>query len=102
MRLPRRDRQLAKRAYRRALELQPKLAEAHYGLGLLFLTAGGDFPGLDELRAYEKAAGEFKIYRAEMGPRLAKDDQSEEYLRDLDRMIKRVRRRMEREQGGTS
>jgi tetratricopeptide (TPR) repeat protein len=92
----------AQRAYRRALELQPKLAEAHYGLGLLFLTAGGDFPGLDELRAYEKAAGEFKISRAEMGPRLAKDDQSEEYLRDLDRMIKRVRRRMEREQGGTS
>ena len=92
----------AQRAYRRALELQTKLAEAHYGLGLLFLTAAGDFPGLDELTAYEKAVDEFKIYRGEMGPRLAKDDQSEEYLRDLDRMIKRVRRRMEREQGGTS
>ena len=36
------------------------------------------------------------------GPRLAKDDQAEEYLRDLDRMIKRARRRLEREQGGTS
>jgi len=92
----------AQRAYRRALELQSKLPEAHYGLGLLFLTAAGDFPGLDELTAYEKAVGEFKTYRGEMGPRLAKDDQSEEYLRDLDRMIKRARRRIGREQGGTS
>ncbi len=92
----------AQRAYRRALGLQPNLPEAHYGLGLLFLTAAGDFPGLDELTAYEKAVNEFKSYRGEMGPRLAKDDQSEEYLRDLDRMIKRARRRIEREQGGTS
>ena len=91
----------AQRSYRRAIELQSKLPEAHYGLGLLFLTAGGDFPDLDELTSYEKAVGEFKIYRGEMGPRLAKDDQSEEYLRDLDRMIKRARRRIEREQGGT-
>ena len=92
----------AQRSYRRALELRSKLPEAHYGLGLLFLTAAGDFPGLDELTAYEKAVDEFKTYRGEMGPRLAKDDQSQEYLRDLDRMIKRARRRIEREQGGTS
>ena len=92
----------AQRAYRQALELQSKLPEAHYGLGLLFLTAGGDFPGLDELTAYEKAVDEFKTYRGEMGPRLTKDDQSVEYLRDLDRMIKRARRRIEREQGGAS
>ena len=92
----------AQRAYRRALELQSKLPEAHYGLGLLFLTAGGDFPGLDELTAYEKAVDEFKTYRGEMGPRLTKDDQSVEYLRDLDRLIKRARRRIEREQGGAS
>lgn len=92
----------AQRAYRRALALQSKLPEAHYGLGLLFLTAAGDFPGLDDLSAYEKAVNEFKTYRGEMGPRLAKDDQSEEYLRDLDRMIKRARRRIEREQGGAT
>jgi len=92
----------AQRAYRRALELQSKLPEAHYGLGLLFLTAAADFPGLDELSAYEKAVDELNTYRAEMGPRLSKDDQSAEYLRDLDRMIKRARRRIEREQGGAS
>ena len=92
----------AQRAYRRALELQAKLPEAHYGLGLLFLTAAGDFPGLDELSAYEKAVDELRAYRSEMGPRLGKDDQSEEYLRDLDRMIKRAQRRLEREQEGAS
>ncbi|MGB5701883.1 MAG: tetratricopeptide repeat protein [Polyangiales bacterium] len=92
----------AQTAYRQALALRSKLPEAHYGLGLLFLTAAGDFPGLDELTAYEKAVDEFKTYRAEMGAGLSKDDQSEEYLRDLDRMIKRVRRRMEREQGSAS
>ena len=92
----------AQRAYRRALELQSKLPEAHYGLGLLFLSAAGDFPGLDELTAYEKAVDELNRYRSEMGPRLARDDQSAEYLRDLDRMIKRARRRIEREQGGAS
>ena len=92
----------SQRAYRRALELQSKLPEAHYGLGLLFLSAAGDFPGLDALTAYEKAADELNRYRSEMGPRLAKDDQSEEYLRDLNRMIKRARRQMEREQGGAS
>jgi len=92
----------ARRAYQRALDLQPKLPEAHYGLGLLFLTAAGDFPGLDELSAYQKAVDEFKTYRDEMGPRLAKDDQSAEYLLDLDRMIKRARRRAERDQGDAS
>lgn len=92
----------AQRAYRRALQLKSRLPEAHYGLGLLFLTAAGDFPGLDEITAYEKAVDELKTYRAEMGPRLAKDDQSAEYLRDLDRMLTRARRRLEREQGGAS
>ncbi len=92
----------SQRAYRRALELQSKLPEAHYGLGLLFLSAAGEFPGLDALTAYEKAVDELNRYRSEMGPRLAKDDQSEEYLRDLDRMIKRARRQAEREQGGAS
>ena len=92
----------AQTSYRQALALRSKLPEAHYGLGLLFLTAGGNFPGLDELTAYEKAVDEFKTYRAQMGAGLSKDDQSEEYLRDLDRMIKRVRRRMEREEGDAS
>jgi len=92
----------AQSAYRRALELQSKLPEAHYGLGLLFLSAAGEFPGLDQLTAYEKAVDELNRYRSEMGPRLGKDDQSAEHLRDLDRLIKRARRQMEREQGGAS
>ncbi len=87
----------AEQAYRRALELQSKLPEAHFGLGLLYLSAGGDFPGLDEVSALEKSVDQFKVYRSEMGPRLRRDDQSGEYLRDLDRMIQRAKRRIERD-----
>lgn len=87
----------AQQSYRRALELQSKLPEAHFGLGLLYLTAGGDFPGLEEIPAFQKSANEFKTYRSQMGPRLKRDDPSEEYLRDLDRMIQRARRRIERD-----
>jgi tetratricopeptide (TPR) repeat protein len=87
----------AQRAYRRALELESKLPEAHFGLGLLYLSAGGDFPGLDEISALEKSVAEFKIYRSQMGPRLGREDQSGEYLRDLDRMIQRAKRRIERD-----
>lgn len=87
----------AQNAYQRALELESKLPEAHFGLGLLYLSAGGDFPGLDEIPAFEKSVSEFKTYRRQMGPRLQRDDPSEEYLRDLDRMIQRAKRRMERD-----
>lgn len=87
----------AQRAYLRALELESKLPEAHFGLGLLYLSAAGDFPGLDEIGALEKSVDEFKTYRAQMGPRLGRDDQSAEYLRDLDRMIQRAKRRIERD-----
>lgn len=87
----------AQQAYRRALELETKLPEAHFGLGLLYLSAGADFPGLDEVGGLEKSVDEFKIYRSQMGARLGRDDQSEEYLRDLDRMIQRAKRRNERD-----
>ena len=87
----------AQRSYLQALELDSKLPEAHFGLGLLYLSAGGDFPGLDEIAALEKSTSEFKTYRSLMGPRLRRDDQSGEYLRDLDRMIQRAKRRMERD-----
>lgn len=88
----------AQLAYRRALELESKLPEAHFGLGLLYLSAAGDFPGLDEVSALEKSVDEFKTYRTQMGPRLGRDDQSTEYLRDLDRMIQRAKRRIERDE----
>jgi len=87
----------ALRSYERALTLEPDLPEAHFGLGLMYLSAAGDFPGLDEVAAYEKSVEELRTYRREMGPRLPKDDASGEYLRDLDRMIQRAKRRIERD-----
>ncbi len=88
----------AEESYVRALELQRKFPEAHFGLGLLYLSAAGELPGLDEVGALRRSQEEFNLYRAERGPRLAKNDISEEYLRDLDRLITRAQRRIEREQ----
>ena len=87
----------SEKAYERALQLQSKLPEAHFGLGLLYLSSAGELPGLDEVSALQRSQREFRTYRAEMGPRLRRGDQSGEYLEDLDRMIKRAKRRIERD-----
>ncbi len=87
----------AKASFDRVLRSKPDLPQAHFNLGLMYLTAKGDFPGLDELGALKKAVEEFTKYRNVMGPRLPRDDQSEEYLRDLKRQIERTERRIERD-----
>ena len=73
------------------------LAQAHFNMGLMYMTAGAEFPGLDEIQALTKAKEEFTRYRNLMGPRLRRDDPTEQYLEDLDRQIDRTRRRLERE-----
>lgn len=87
----------AKATFEKALQMEPNLAQAHFNLGLMYMTAGEEFPGLDLLQSLEKAKEEFTQYRNLMGPRLPRDDQSEAYLTDLDRQISRTRRRLERE-----
>lgn len=87
----------AKAAYEKALGMDGNLAQAHFNMGLMYMTAGAEFPGLDELQSLTKAKEEFTRYRNLMGPRLQRDDASTQYLEDLDRAIDRTRRRLERE-----
>ncbi len=87
----------AKAAFEKALGMDGNLAQAHFNMGLMYMSAGAEFPGLDELQSLTKAKEEFTRYRNLMGPRLRRDDPSEQYLEDLDRQISRVRRRQERE-----
>ncbi len=87
----------AKSSFDRALQMRSPLPEAHFNLGLMYMTAGDAFPGLDQVGALEKAMDEFKTYRDEMGPRLPRDDPSEGYLEDLDRAVKREKKRIERD-----
>ncbi len=87
----------SKAEFERALQMERNLAQAHFGLGLLYLSAAGEFPGMSELEAMQAAVRELTEYRNLMGPRLARDDQSAHYLSDLERSITRLQRRLERE-----
>ena len=87
----------AKRAYDDALRIKERLPQAHYGLALIYQTALGDFPELDEIAALNKAIDEFKLYRSQMGSRLKRNDPSAGYIEDLGRQLKRAQRRLERD-----
>ncbi len=89
--------QQAKQAFDHALRMQPNLPEAHFDMGLMYMSAGAEFPGLSQLQALQKAAEELRQYRNMMGPRLPRDDPSQAYLEDLDRQIQREQVRIERE-----
>lgn len=87
----------AKRTFDKVLQMDGNNAQAHFNLALMFLTAGADYPGLDELASLQKAQSEFTTYRNLMGPRLPRNDPSEGYLTDLERTITRTKRRIERD-----
>ncbi|MEM7609749.1 MAG: tetratricopeptide repeat protein, partial [Myxococcota bacterium] len=87
----------AKQSFDQALRMDANLAQAHFNMGLMYMAAGADYPELDELGALRQAREEFRRYRDMMGPRLGRNDPSEQYLSDLDRQISRTERRIERE-----
>lgn len=87
----------AKAEYDRVLQMEPSASEPHFNLGLLYLTAGTEFPGPDLLTGLQRAQSEFTTYRERMGARLARDDQSQTYLEDIARRIDREQKRLERD-----
>jgi tetratricopeptide (TPR) repeat protein len=87
----------AKASFDKALEMKSPLPEAHYNMGLMYMTAGADFPGMDIIKAIEAATAEFTRYRNESGSKLAKDDPSGPYLEELQRQLEREKKRIERE-----
>ena len=87
----------AKAAFDRALRMRSDLPQVHYNLALMYMTAGGEYPGLDTLGALQKAKEEFATYRSKMGSRLTRDDPSIGYLDDIEKSIAREQKRIERE-----
>ncbi|MEZ4325981.1 MAG: tetratricopeptide repeat protein [Polyangiales bacterium] len=87
--------QEAKAAYDRVLASSPNMPEVYFNLGLMYRTAQADFPGLDQIQALQRARESFARYRNLMGPRLTRDDPSEQYLSELDRLIGRAQRAAE-------
>ncbi len=89
--------QQAKAEFDRVQEMDPQNAQVHFNLGMLYREAGGDFPGLGIIEAYQRAVTELNRYRELMGPRLPRDDPSQTYLEELARLIEREQRAQERE-----
>ena len=87
----------AKRSLDAALRMQEQLPEAHFNLGLMYMEAGAQFPGMQLLDALQRAILEFTAYRQQMGTRLGKNDPSAAFVADLQRQIERENKRIERE-----
>ncbi|MET0342762.1 MAG: tetratricopeptide repeat protein [Polyangiales bacterium] len=87
----------AKASFDKAIRMRSDLPQAHFNLALMYMTAAGEYPGLDVLGALNKAKEEFATYRSQMGSRITRDDPSLGYLDDIDKSIAREQKRIERE-----
>jgi tetratricopeptide (TPR) repeat protein len=82
----------AEAAYRRALELDPALADAELNLAVLFLD--GEKPGTPALARLEQAVAQLDAYERKGGA----DPKVAEYRKDAARAIERERKRLAREE----
>ena len=82
----------AEDAYRKALELDPKLTDANYNLAILFLD--GDKPGLPALQRLQTGVSFLDTYERAGG----KDARLASYRKDAARAIDREKKRLEREE----
>ena len=87
-------------AYRKALELNPRSAEAYFNLGILYLDAP-QMPNTDVISKLTKAGEFLAQYRQLGGARLAKDDPAEAFIEDARKQIERARKQLERQQKKT-
>ena len=90
--------QQAKAEFDRVQEIDPNNAQVHFNLGLLYREAGGEFPGLSVLEAYQRAVTHLNRYRELRGPLPPRTpDPAQPYLEELGRLIEREQRALERE-----
>ena len=82
----------AEDAYRKALNLDPKLNDANYDLAILFLD--GDKPGLPALQRLQTGVGFLDAYEQGGG----KDVRLAAYRKDAARALEREKKRLEREE----
>jgi tetratricopeptide (TPR) repeat protein len=87
----------AKAAFDRAISMRERLPQAHFNLGLMYMAAGDQFPGMDKLTALQRATQEMNLYRDQMGPTMPRTDPSTDVLADLAKQIEREQKRLERE-----
>ncbi len=87
----------AKATFDRALQMRERLPQAHFNLGLMYMAAGDQFPGLDKMTSLQRATQEINLYRDQMGPALPRTDTSTDLLADIAKQIEREQKRLDRE-----
>jgi len=86
----------AEAAYRRALELDQYLDEAHFNLGLLYIDNA--IGGADELARLQRGVAELRTYESKARPDATTKARLVEYLDSTDKRIARETKRRERDQ----
>jgi tetratricopeptide (TPR) repeat protein len=87
----------AQTEFARVLELQPGNCQVHYDIGLMYMAQAVDLTGADQLAMLQRSQSDMASYRTCMGPALARDDASTQYMEELTRQIDRVQRLIERD-----
>lgn len=83
-------------AYKKALEIDAELDEAHFNLACLYMD--NPIEGVDELDQLKLAQEEFKVFEERAGKIDAKvKGRLTEYVESVDKRVKRLERRRERE-----
>jgi len=90
----------AKASFDRVIALDSNNAPVHFNLALMYMARAQAVEETDRAQAlqfFTQAQQEFTSYRSLMGSRMARDDQSTEYLAELTRAIERTNRAIERD-----
>ena len=83
----------ADQAYKKALELDPRMAEVHYNLGVLYLE--NQVEGMDPEVRLETSIDEFNTYRDNKGASPERDTEIESFIAEAKELIKIERQRRE-------
>jgi tetratricopeptide (TPR) repeat protein len=86
----------AEASYKKALELDPTLAEARFNIGVLYID--NPLPGIDELPRLQKGLAELKEFKAKSKPDAATLKRLDEYIDATDKRIQKEVKRREREE----
>jgi tetratricopeptide (TPR) repeat protein len=85
----------AEREYKKALDLSPNYADAYFNLGILYLDAK-EIQGADLVGKLNTSIAYLNKYQQAAASRLARDDLSNDYIKDARTQIDRENKRLER------
>src|SRR5690606_34263869 len=82
----------AELAFKRAIEIDPQFADAHFNLAILYLDS--DIPGMGPIARLQKSVDTFGQYKA-VNKTMAKDDPANKYLEEARKAIEIEKQKQE-------